>query len=325
VDTTIVPNLGSDGKPFQYVAIRTDVTERKRAEEALQRSEQQWHDLMDHAADAIFVSDHEGRHYLEVNRAACEMLGYTHEEFLGMGIGDLLHPEDIKCEPVKFSEMYAGHTIHTLRRHRHKDGRYIPVELSARMLPDGRLQAVVRDITERKRAEERIQQFAFYDVLTGLPNRRLLMDRLHQALAVSARSEQHGAVMFLDMDHFKTLNDTKGHDVGDMLLIEVAKRLQDCVRDVDTVARLGGDEFVVLLEALSSEEIEAATAAGLVMEKIRTALSQPYQFHEYEYCTTASIGVSMFCGNQQSVNDLLKCADQAMYSAKMAGREAIRR
>lgn len=178
------------------------------------------------------------------------------------------------------------------------------------------------DITERKLAEEKINQLAFYDALTGLSNRRLLMDRLHQALAVSARSGQHGAVMFLDIDHFKILNDTKGHDVGDMLLVEVAKRLQDCVRDVDTVARLGGDEFVVVLETLSNTEVEAAIAAGLVVEKTRTALSQPYQLQEYEYRTTASVGVSMFYGNQQSAHDLLKCADRAMYQAKMAGRDA---
>jgi diguanylate cyclase (GGDEF)-like protein len=150
------------------------------------------------------------------------------------------------------------------------------------------------------------------------------MDRLHQALAASARSGQYGALMFLDMDHFKTLNDTKGHDAGDMLLIEVAKRLQGCVRDIDTVARLGGDEFVVVLEALSSADFEAATAAGLVVEKIQAALNQPYQLQGYEYLTTASVGISMFYGNQQSIDDLLKCADKAMYQAKTAGRDTIR-
>ena len=172
--------------------------------------------------------------------------------------------------------------------------------------------------------EEKIHQLAFYGALTGLPNRRLLMDHLHQALAASARSGQHGALMFLDMDHFKTLNDTKGHDVGDMLLVELAKRLQDCVRDVDTVARLGGDEFVVVLEALGSTEVEAAAAAELVAEKIRTALNQPYQLQAYEYRATVSVGVSLFDGNRQSVSDLLKCADKAMYQAKTAGRDTIR-
>jgi diguanylate cyclase (GGDEF)-like protein len=194
------------------------------------------------------------------------------------------------------------------------------------MLLDGKtvLQATVRDITERKRSEQQIHQLAFYDALTQLPNRRLLLDRLQQAFAVSDRNGQHGAIMFLDLDHFKTLNDTRGHEIGDLLLIEVAARLSSSVRDGDTVARLGGDEFVVVLETLSIDAHKAAAQAERVAEKIQTALNQPYQLKDCTHYTTPSIGIAMFKGHQDGMDDLLKYADIAMYQAKTAGRNAIR-
>jgi diguanylate cyclase (GGDEF)-like protein len=183
---------------------------------------------------------------------------------------------------------------------------------------------ISRDITASKSAAQEIEQLAFFDPLTRLPNRRLLMDRLQQALASGARSGRLGAMMFMDLDHFKTINDTLGHDVGDNLLRQVAERLRACVREADTVARLGGDEFVVMLEDLDMPAPSAATQIELIGEKILTALNKPYQVGLHTLSSTPSIGVTLFLGHDESVDDLLKKADIAMYQAKMSGRNAIR-
>ncbi len=183
---------------------------------------------------------------------------------------------------------------------------------------------VSRDITERKSAAEKIERLAFYDPLTGLPNRRLLLDRLGQAQVASARSDRHGALLFLDLDHFKTINDTLGHDAGDSLLQQVAQRLAFCVREGDTVARLGGDEFVVMLELLSKNAIDAAEQTEVVGEKMLATLGQPYQLADKEYYSTLSIGAVLFNGKNQSADNLLKQADIAMYQVKQCGRNALR-
>ncbi|MCR4299870.1 MAG: EAL domain-containing protein, partial [Gallionella sp.] len=184
--------------------------------------------------------------------------------------------------------------------------------------------AIFSDITERKQAEEEIRNLAFYDALTKLPNRRLLLDRFHLALSVSARSRHYGAILFLDMDRFKTLNDTLGHDYGDLMLIEVAQRLRSCVREVDTVARLGGDEFVVLLEEVDASAEQASQKVALIAEKIRAALATPYRLKGHEYHSSPSIGVCLYRGNDEPVDDLLKYADLAMYQVKGSGRNAVR-
>ena len=195
------------------------------------------------------------------------------------------------------------------------------------------LLGISEDITERRAAEELIRNLAFYDVLTGLPNRRLLDDRLNQAMAASKRSGCYGALMFLDLDNFKPLNDKHGHEVGDLLLIEVAARLMSCMRETDTVGRFGGDEFVVLLSELNSSKDTSTQQARTVAEKIGTRLSEPYRLiakHEgladttIEHRCTASIGVALFLDHEASQDDVLKCADSAMYQAKQAGRNSIR-
>lgn len=185
------------------------------------------------------------------------------------------------------------------------------------------LRIALTDITERRAAEAEIHRLAYYDPLTALPNRRLLQDRLRQALAVSARSGNYGAILFLDLDHFKVLNDTRGHDVGDILLIEAAQRLQAAVRMSDTVARLGGDEFVVMLEGLSSDGQEAVVQATQGAEKIRRIFVRPYDLKGTEFHCTASIGVALFHG-RETVEELLKQADFAMYQAKSGERDGLR-
>lgn len=201
------------------------------------------------------------------------------------------------------------------------DGRFI--QITERRTPEGGVVIVYHDVSALRQANAEIEQLAFHDPLTGLPNRRLLMDRLQQALASSARSGRRGALLFLDLDHFKTLNDTLGHEMGDLLLQQVAQRLTACVREVDTVARLGGDEFVVMLESLAERGQEAAALARQIGENILTQLNQPYPLATHNYHITPSIGASVFGAGLLSAADLLKQADIAMYQVKANGRNAL--
>ncbi len=200
-------------------------------------------------------------------------------------------------------------------------------------LPSGEVVAIYEDVTAQKQAEEEIYNLAYFDPLTQLPNRRLLNDRLNQAMAASKRNDCYGAVMFLDLDNFKPLNDQYGHGVGDLMLIEVANRLKNCVRKIDTVARFGGDEFVVMLNELDVDQVESLAQARIVAEKILTALSEPYLLTIknddcadtiIEHRCTASIGVTLFINRGEGQVDVLKLADAAMYLAKDAGRNSIR-
>jgi diguanylate cyclase (GGDEF)-like protein/PAS domain S-box-containing protein len=181
-----------------------------------------------------------------------------------------------------------------------------------------------KNITARKESEELIKSLAFYDVLTKLPNRRMLLERLGQAAAASNRDQLHCALLFIDLDNFKTLNDTQGHDTGDLLLQQVAQRLAFCVREVDTVARLGGDEFVVMLEGLDPDATPAAAQAQLVGEKILEVLNEPFELPGMKHHSTPSIGITLFKGSVESSEELLKRADVAMYQAKAAGRNTLR-
>jgi diguanylate cyclase (GGDEF)-like protein/PAS domain S-box-containing protein len=302
---------------------------------ALQDSEENLHRLLNSVAEGIYGVDTEGRCTF-VNAAFLRILNFeSASEVVGKYIHALIHHSHAdgrhypatECKMYRaFKSMEAIHVDDEVFWRR--DGTAVAVEYwSHPVLKDGVVVGAVAtflDSTERKLAEQQVHQLAFYDALTGLPNRRLLHDRLNQAIAVSERNERYGALMFLDIDNFKTLNDTKGHDVGDFLLIEVARRLEGCVRDGDSVARLGGDEFVVVLEMLSSNVDEAVTQAELVGEKIREALNTPYHLSQHVHRSTSSIGIVLFKGYGESIDNLLKYADTAMYQAKSAGRNAIR-
>jgi len=220
-----------------------------------------------------------------------------------------------------------GRTVNFESCWRHRNGSLHNISISGEIINiDGVscILAYATDITERKAAEEQIQRLAFFDPLTSLPNRRLLIDRLDQAMAACTRHQRLGALLFIDLDNFKTINDTHGHDKGDHLLQQVAARLSACVRDGDTVARLGGDEFVVMLEDLSSSTFEAATQAETVGRKILTTLNETYLIQQGSFHSTPSMGITLFGSQSESLEEPLKRADLAMYQAKSAGRNTIR-
>ncbi len=210
-----------------------------------------------------------------------------------------------------------------------KDGSRFWAEVSISALCDSNVELlgyslVIHDITESKLAEEKIERLAFYDTLTQLPNRLLLLDRLKQAMVSSIRDNRKGALLFIDLDNFKNLNDTLGHHIGDLLLQQVAQRLASCIREGDTVGRFGGDEFVIILGALSDQTIEAAGHTKAIGEKLFAALAQPFQLDNNTYRCAGSVGVTLFSGTQQTTDELMQQADIAMYQAKKAGRNTLR-
>jgi diguanylate cyclase (GGDEF)-like protein/PAS domain S-box-containing protein len=298
-----------------------DITERKKAEQVLKLHKL----VIDSANDGFLLLGKEG-HLVEVNAAYAKMSGYDFKELVGMNI---IQIEELGVEATEIRARLAkivvqGHGQFETR-HLHKDSHYFDVEISATYMPElQQFFVFCRDISSRKKSEQKIHQLAFYDALTKLPNRRLLMDRLQHAMAVSLRNSHYGALIFIDLDHFKTINDTQGHGVGDKLLIEVAERLLACVRKSDSVARLGGDEFVVLLEGLSGNLNEAAAQSEIVAEKIRYQLGQNYLLDAFECQVSSSMGICLLLGYTESVDDLFKHADVAMYQAKAAGRNTFR-
>lgn len=273
------------------------------------------------------------------NPSAETMFGYTAQEMIGKPLALLIPPGHEEEEPQILAKIRNGERIEhfeTIRKK--KNGELFPVSVTISPIRDAAgsiigVSKIARDISELKLREEEIHKLAFYDALTGLPNRRLLNDRLEQAMASSKRTSHYAALIFLDLDNFKPLNDTSGHDVGDFLLLEAAHRIGLCVREVDTVARFGGDEFVVILRELDVDKSESTTQAGIVAEKIRTTLAEPYVLKiqragkaevTVEHHCTSSIGVELFNSHKGSAVDIIKWADIAMYQAKEAGRNQIR-
>ncbi|MBU1447092.1 MAG: EAL domain-containing protein [Gammaproteobacteria bacterium] len=307
-----------------------DISERKQGEVALQESVSFSDSLLQTMPVPVFHKDTEGR-YTGCNTAFAEFIGKDKADIIGKTVFEIA--------PQPQSEVYRDKDLDLLTSEtgvqvyesnvKHCDGTLHDVIFHKARLNDSNgdpmgIIGVILDITDRKQSERDIHQLAFYDPLTQLPNRRLLMDRALQALSVSARSERYGALMLLDLDDFKKVNDSKGHDVGDQLLCEVAERLRRTVREGDSVARLGGDEFVVVLEELGQSAAEAAAQAELVAEKIRDVLNDPYLLEGNRHFSSPSIGVVLYRGHEETIENLLKFADIAMYQSKQAGRNTIR-
>ena len=281
------------------------------------------------AQEGMLVTDERGI-ILQVNSAFTAMTGYTAHEAIGKSPRPLSAMRDnldfyrALHQTIGRTDSWQGETWN-----RRKDGESYPAWLTITAVRNSENEvshyvATLTDITQRKAAEKEIENLAFYDSLTHLPNRRLLMDRLKQALLSSARSGRHGALMMLDLDNFKTVNDTLGHNMGDLLLLQVGQRLGKCVRENDTVARLGGDEFVVLLENLSTDTASAATQAESIGNKILYSLGQPYSLNGTSCNNTPSIGITLFSNEPCVLEEPFKQADIALYQAKEAGRNTLR-
>ena len=278
--------------------------------------------------EAIMITDAAGN-IIRVNYAFKNIAGYNEDEVLGKNprmLSSGRHDQDFyksMWNALLTEGKWSGEIWD-----RKKNGEIYPKFATITAVKDKhgdvfQYVSIFTDISERKREEEEIYNLAFYDVLTKLPNRRLLLDRLAVSCSVAKREHLYAALMFLDMDKFKTLNDTLGHEYGDMMLIELARRLKFCVRENDTVARLGGDEFVVLIERISADEQVCLQDAATIAEKIRAVLATPYQLGTHRYYSSPSIGICIFCDHGLLIDELIKRADMAMYQAKALGRNRV--
>lgn len=332
---TISVQYAEEGRPVCFLTLVQDVNARKEAEarlaealEAVRLSEERYRLAFQTSLDGICLTRLSDGMYVDCNKTFLDGTGYTREELVGRTSEEL----NLWLEPGDRQRMVeALHRDGVCRnleaRFRMKNGETLWGLMSASLMElEGTLciLTITRNISDAKMAEEEIRHLAFYDPLTELANRRLLLERLRQTVAASQRNGRQRALLFIDLDNFKTLNDTLGHNMGDLLLKEAAQRLSGCIRAVDMAARVGGDEFVVILEDLSREAEEAAAQAKGVAEKILTRLSEPYALAGRNCLSTASIGITVFGHANAGTTEILQQADIAMYQAKMDGRAAIR-
>ena len=317
-----------------------DINERKRMQAALSTSEALFKLIFNEAPLGIALTDSATGHIQVVNPMFARIVGRSVEEISRIDWMSITHPDDLQEDMDKMALLKTGRItgFRVEKRYLRPGGEPVWINMTIAALEltnnnaERRHLCIVEDISERKRMEEQVRQFAFFDALTALPNRRLLMDRMSQAISASKRSGCYGALIFLDLDNFKPLNDQHGHAAGDLLLIEASRRLNEGVRAVDTVARLGGDEFVVLLGSLSTNKLESTAQARRIAEAFRSSLALPYVFSSpssnsgpvaIEHHCSASIGVVMFNTASHDPQQLLKWADAAMYQAKQAGRNRV--
>ncbi len=316
-----------DGTSCLFIFTR-DITERKRAEAALRVGEERYRSVFQTSLDGISITRISDGVILDVNQSYLDLYGYRRTEVVGKTPLELGVWREL-AERQRFMEILRreGRCRNFECLSRKKSGELFWVVLSATAIEVGDVPCILtyqKDITERKRSEEKIYQLAFYDQLTALPNRTLLRERIKQAVEACAESGRHGALLLIDLDNFKTLNDTLGHDMGDILLQQVAQRLIGCVREEDTVARLGGDEFVVMLVGLSEVESEAASQVEQTGRKIHIAFTQSFQLKGISSRITPSVGASLFGGGDVDIDALIKQSDLAMYRVKETGRNSIR-
>jgi diguanylate cyclase (GGDEF)-like protein/PAS domain S-box-containing protein len=324
VQEKCVSDFDAAGTPLRSRGTVQDITLNKQVEDQLRIAATAFE-----SQEAMMVTDAKSV-ILRVNRAFTTITGYTAEEAVGQTpllLHSGRHTADFYREMWEIINRTGGWQGEVWDRR--KNGEVYPKWLTISAVNDsaGSVTHYVGahyDITDRKKAEEKINELAFFDQLTGLPNRTLLLDRLKQAMTASGRSGSYGALLFIDLDNFKELNDTLGHEVGDLLLKQVAQRLTQCMREGDTVARLGGDEFVVILVNLSMSATVAATGTETAAEKILATLNQIYRFGELSHHSTASIGATLFNGDPISIDNLMKQADLTMYKAKEGGRNTVR-
>lgn len=309
------------GKPVWFSGILQDNTDHRRSEQALMLRDF----ALNQTPDAILTIDSSGK-IVVANDTTCSCYGYSREEMIGQTV-DIFNPDfemaswDKWWSTVKSNEQLVTHTYNIT-----KEGKRFPVEISTGyFVYDDKEFCImsVKDITERKQQDDEIQHLAYHDILTGLPNRCLLQDRLRLAITTAKRHEYIGALLFIDLDDFKKINDSLGHPVGDEVLKELAERFTSNLREEDTVARLGGDEFVIILPYLSAEKKEATEKAQGFAEKLLKIVSQPFHLHNQELQITASIGMVLFPEGADSVDAVLQFADTAMYQAKDSGRDNI--
>lgn len=323
-ELSVSKKYGSAYHDKRFVVLSRDITERKLAENELTIAATAFE-----AQEGIIVTDADTK-ILRVNKAFTEITGYLPEQAIGQ-TPDILSSgrHDKAFYELMWSAINHNGSWEGEIWNRRRNGEIYPERLVISAVKDKNgdvtnYVVTLADITQSKADNDAIKNLAFYDPLTQLPNRRLLFDRLGQALVSSSRSEKFGALLFIDIDNFKILNDSLGHNTGDLFLKIIATRLQSCVREEDTVARIGGDEFVVLLEDLDEDAIDVANAVELLGQKVLNLLAQPYKLDSHDYLASASIGATLFYKQDVGVEQLLKQADIAMYQAKDSGRNTMR-